>query len=100
MSAGTKDDCRFVCISVVCEIEPRCDLSPLSYRQLATVLKVLLRSVPTRVNAPIAATAINAAIKAYSIAVTPDSSLRRPIRKLRTRVLLGWVIACSVRQKL
>ncbi len=38
----------------------------------AMVLKVVLRLVPTRVKAAIAATAINAAIKAYSIAVTPE----------------------------
>ena len=42
------------------------------YRQLATKLNVLLRLVPTKLNAAIAATAINAAISAYSIAVTPD----------------------------
>jgi hypothetical protein len=35
-------------------------------------LNVLLRFVPTRLNAEMAATAINAAISAYSIAVTPD----------------------------
>jgi|SRR5947209_19048725 len=39
---------------------------------LATVLNVVLRLVPTRLNAEMAATAINAAIRAYSIAVTPD----------------------------
>ena len=37
----------------------------------AMVLNVVLRLVPTRVKAAIAATAINAAIKAYSMAVTP-----------------------------
>jgi hypothetical protein len=36
------------------------------------VLNVVLRLVPTRLNAEMAATAINAAISAYSIAVTPD----------------------------
>jgi hypothetical protein len=41
------------------------------------VLKVVLRFVPTKVKAAIAATAINAAISAYSIAVTPASSLKR-----------------------
>jgi len=40
-------------------------------------LKVLLRLVPTNVNAAMAATAINAAIRAYSIAVTPDLLLMR-----------------------
>ena len=35
------------------------------------VLNVVLRFVPTRVKAAIAATAINAAINAFSIAVTP-----------------------------
>jgi hypothetical protein len=33
---------------------------------------VVLRLVPTKVNAAIAATEINAAISAYSIALTPD----------------------------
>jgi hypothetical protein len=42
---------------------------------LAIELKVLLRLVPTSVKAAIAATAINAAISAYSIAVTPRFSL-------------------------
>ena len=42
-----------------------------SYSLLATRLNVLLRLVPTRLNAAMAATAIRAAIKAYSIAVTP-----------------------------
>jgi hypothetical protein len=36
------------------------------------VLNVVLRLVPTKVNAAMAATAINAAINAYSMAVTPD----------------------------
>jgi hypothetical protein len=41
------------------------------------LLNVLLRLVPTKLNAEMAATAINAAISAYSIAVTPDwSSIR------------------------
>jgi monomeric isocitrate dehydrogenase len=38
------------------------------------VLKVVLRRVPTSVNAAIAATAISAAINVYSIAVTPSRS--------------------------
>jgi hypothetical protein len=36
------------------------------------VLNVVLRLVSTKVNATTAATAINAAIRAYSMAVTPD----------------------------
>src|SRR6516164_3459849 len=44
-------------------------------------LNVLLRFVPTRVKAAIAATAINAAISAYSIAVTPDLSSRKLQRR-------------------
>ena len=56
----------------------------------AMVLKVVLRLVPTRVKAAIAATAINAAIKAYSIAVTPDSSRIRLERRVRKRILLGF----------
>jgi hypothetical protein len=43
-----------------------------AHNWLAIVLNVVLRLVPTRVNAAMAATAINAAISAYSIAVTPD----------------------------
>src|ERR1700730_4502485 len=39
------------------------------------VLKVVLRLDPTKLKAAMAATAINAAITAYSIAVTPDSLL-------------------------
>ena len=46
-------------------------------------LNVLLRLVPTRVKAVIAATAINAAISAYSIAVTPDLSSMRFETKMR-----------------
>ena len=42
------------------------------YNWPAMVLNVVLRLVPTKVNAAMAATAINAAISAYSIAVTPD----------------------------
>jgi len=36
------------------------------------LLNVLLRLVPTKLNAEMAATAINATISAYSMAVTPD----------------------------
>ena len=52
------------------------------------VLNVLLRLVPTRVKAAIAATAINAAINAYSMAVTPDSSRIKLERMVRKRILL------------
>jgi len=54
----------------------------------AMVLNVVLRLVPTRVKEAIAATAINAAIKAYSMAVTPDSSRIRLERTVRKRILL------------
>ena len=57
------------------------------YRQAATVEKVLLKLVPTTLNAAIAPTAINAAINAYSMAVTPDSFLIRFMR-VRNRILL------------
>jgi hypothetical protein len=43
-----------------------------SYNLLAIVLNVVLSRVPVRVNAAIAATAIKAAINAYSTAVTPS----------------------------
>jgi hypothetical protein len=52
------------------------------------VLNVVLRLVPTSWKAAIAATAINAAIKAYSMAVTPDSSRIRLARMVRKRILL------------
>ena len=52
------------------------------------VLNVVLRLVPTKVKAAIAATAINAAIKAYSMAVTPDSSRIKLERTVRKRILL------------
>ena len=52
------------------------------------VLNVVLRFVPTRVKAAIAATAINAAIKAYSIAVTPDSVLTKFVKSLRNGIHL------------
>jgi hypothetical protein len=45
--------------------------APDPYNWPAMVLNVVLRLVPTKVNAAMAATAINAAISAYSIAVTP-----------------------------
>jgi hypothetical protein len=40
--------------------------------------------------AAIAATAINAAITAYSIAVTPDLSLRSFVKSARNRSLLSF----------
>ena len=46
-----------------------------TYNWLAIELKVLMRPVPTNCIAAIAATAINAAMSAYSMAVTPDLSL-------------------------
>ncbi len=51
------------------------------------MLKVVLRLVPTRVKAAIAATAINAAISAYSMAVTPDLSLIRFMKRLCNQIL-------------
>ena len=58
------------------------------YSLAATVLKVVLTSVPIRIKEAIAATAINAAINAYSIAVTPDSSLTKFMRSVRNEVSL------------
>ena len=60
-------------------------LISVSYSLAAMVLNVVLRLVPTKVKAAIAATAINAAINAYSIAVTPDSSLTNPTSRIG-----GW----------
>jgi hypothetical protein len=62
------------------------------------VLKVVLRFVPTSVKAAIAATAINAAISAYSIAVTPDLSSKRFEKNLRNGSL--FAIVCGNTQKL
>jgi hypothetical protein len=55
------------------------------------VLKVVLRFVPTSVKAAMAATAINAAISAYSIAVTPASSLKRFGKHVRNLMILCFV---------
>ena len=59
------------------------------------VLKVVLRLVPTSVKAAIAATAINAAINAYSIAVTPDWSFAEFVRSLRNGIFLDFNKASS-----
>ena len=56
------------------------------YNRAAIELKVLMRPVPTNCIAAIAATAINAAINAYSIAVTPRRSSVSPrmVRKFNS----------------
>jgi len=53
------------------------------YRLLATVLNVAVRLVPTDVIITMAATAISAAIRPYSIAVTPRLSLTKRVSKYR-----------------
>ena len=64
---------------------------PPAYNWLATELNVLLRLVPVNVNAAMAATAISAAISAYSIAVTPQlSSMSRTSAGPPSR-LLAWM---------
>src|SRR5947207_5675164 len=50
--------------------------------EVDTVLKVVLRLVPTAATATTIATAISAAIRPYSIAVAPDSSRTKRERKL------------------
>jgi hypothetical protein len=50
----------------------------------------VLRLVPTSVKAAIAATAINAAINEYSIAVTPDSFLIRYKKSVNNLAILFW----------
>jgi len=66
-----------------------------AYIQLATSAKVPLM-LPPRVDiAAIAATATNAAISAYSIAVTPNSSLIRLVKRVRKRFLLGFATAIA-----
>jgi len=47
------------------------------------VVKVVLRAVPTAVTAVMITTAIKAAIRPYSIAVAPDSSLRNFLKIIR-----------------
>jgi len=56
----------------------------------AIVLNRVLRLVPTRVKAPIAATAINAAINAYSIAVTPHWASIKFVRSRRNGISPGF----------
>src|SRR5215472_17937285 len=50
-----------------------------------------MRPVPTSCIAAIAATAINAAMSAYSMAVTPDPSLISFKKSSRNRVILGLI---------
>src|SRR5215469_10235276 len=50
-----------------------------------------MRPVPTNCIAAIAATAINAAMSAYSMAVTPDPSLISFKKSARNRVILGLI---------
>jgi len=63
----------------VCRVRGR----PSPYRLLATVLNVLVRLVPTNVIITMAATAISAAIRPYSIAVTPRLSLTKRVSTYR-----------------
>ena len=56
------------------------------YRLLATVLNVAVRLVPTDVIITMAATAISAAIRPYSIAVTPRSFSTRCRRIVKVRI--------------
>src|SRR3954447_647944 len=67
--------------------------------QDAMVLKVALRFEPTRLNAAIAATAINAAISAYSIAVTPASFLSRMAKSEPNGILLDCGIPAQTAAK-
>ena len=60
-----------------CVAQPALCLAAICYRLLAIVLKVLLRLAPRTPRAEIAATAIRAAIRLYSIAATPLSFLNR-----------------------
>ena len=64
---------------------------PPAYNWLATELNVLLRLVPVNVNAAMAATAISAAISAYSIAVTPHLSSMRQTSAGPPSRLLAWM---------
>jgi len=60
-----------------------------TYRAAATLLKVVLRLVPTDPMMAMATTTIIAAISAYSIAVTPDSSLISFVNSVRNWILLS-----------
>jgi hypothetical protein len=63
-----------------CRAEARLVITrPGAYRSVATVLNRVLRLVPTSWEAAIAATAIRAAIRPYSIAVAPTPSCSRRI---------------------
>jgi len=60
--------------------------APQPYRLLETAVNVLLRPVPTKVIAAMAATAISAAISPYSIAVTPDSFFIKFVKSVSNRI--------------
>jgi hypothetical protein len=55
------------------------------------VVNVVERLVPTAVTAVIITTAISAAIKPYSIAVAPDSSLKNLRKIIIDPVLKVWI---------
>jgi hypothetical protein len=54
---------------------------------VCTVLNVLVSSVPTRRTEAMIATARRAAIRPYSIAVAPDSSLMKRLKRVFMRVV-------------
>lgn len=68
------------------------DIARLAYRLVATVLKTPLRFVPTVPMTVTAATAINAAIRPYSMAVAPHSSLKIFAKILKTFILMHQVV--------
>ena len=75
------------------------------------LVKTPLRLVPTKVTAAIMTTAISAAIRPYSIAVTPSSSRMNfvmkfmiasfsvNVNKVKTRVLSKWLDAVALTLK-
>jgi hypothetical protein len=62
----------------------------------AILLKVELRCEPSRLQAAMQTTATRAAIRPYSIAVTPDSSLIRFEKMARIAIFLGGLDAITI----
>lgn len=72
------------------------DGGPKNHKLVAMVLKTVERSVPTKVTAVIMTTAINDAIKPYSIAVTPflSSTINNLAKYFVARFAVkSWIIA-------
>lgn len=79
MKTRLADRARQPGCQIMKDAAPQALLAPgdaeLCYSELATVLNVPLRLVPTVATTPMMTTAMRAAISPYSMAVTPDSSV-------------------------